>query len=463
MATNITAVQHKVSRSKRGEMLGSKFHGCTVWFTGLSGAGKTTVSFAVEEFLSKRGVPCYGLDGDNCRTGLCKDLTFSPSDRAENIRRVGETAKLFADGGIVSLCSFISPYKADRDSIRKIHDEAGLPFFECHVATPVATCESRDPKGLYKMARSGAIKSFTGISAPYEAPDAAEMTVGAGGEPIEECVAAVVAFLEEAGVIEAEQKAAAGPSLAGRVFVVTGASRGFGRSAAVALSKEYTEAESKFVLVARSQEGLDGTAALMQTPANVSTVVADLGHVPTLEASLDAILAAAKAAGAEGLVLVNNAGTVGDLSKTVAESGSVEAIRSYFDLNVVSCAALTAKCVAQFAASARTIVNVSSLLAVKPFPGWGLYAAGKAARDMLHAVVPTEDESIRTLSYAPGPLDTDMQREVRETLYKEADRKIYADMHADGKLVCPDASAEKMVALLKADRFKSGSHVDYFD
>jgi sepiapterin reductase len=145
----------------------------------------------------------------------------------------------------------------------------------------------------------------------------------------------------------------------------------------------YGEAQSKFVLVARSQEGLEATAAMMETPENVSVVVADLGHVETLEASIDTIVTAAKAAGAKGVVLVNNAGTVGDLSKTVAETSSVEAIRSYFDLNVVSCAALTARFIADFASSARTIVNVSSLLAVKAFPGWGLYAAGKAARDML--------------------------------------------------------------------------------
>jgi len=172
-----------------------------VWFTGLSGAGKTTLSFAVEAALVSRGVPCYGLDGDNCRTGLNKNLGFSDEDRAENIRRVGEVSKLFADGGIIALSSFISPFEADRAECRKMHEDADLPFVVCHVATPLDVCESRDPKGLYKKARAGAIKGFTGVDSPYEAPANAEITVGDQGESVETCVKQVLDYLESRGLI----------------------------------------------------------------------------------------------------------------------------------------------------------------------------------------------------------------------------------------------------------------------
>jgi 3'-phosphoadenosine 5'-phosphosulfate synthase len=203
MATNVTFQEGHVDRTGRAKLLGvdSKFRGCTVWFTGLSGAGKTTLAFAVEAELTKRGVPCYGLDGDNVRTGLNKNLGFTPEDRKENIRRVGEVSKLFADGGIVSLCSFISPFKADRDEVRKVHDAAGLKFYECYVATPVTECEKRDPKGLYKKVRAGEIKNFTGITSPYEKPEKPDFTVGAEGEGVDASVAKVLAFLEEAGVL----------------------------------------------------------------------------------------------------------------------------------------------------------------------------------------------------------------------------------------------------------------------
>jgi len=203
MATNITAVKNTVNRSQRAELLGvdRKFHGCTVWFTGLSGAGKTTLSFALEAELTRRGVPCYGLDGDNCRTGLNKNLGFSPEDRAENIRRVGEVSKLFADGGIVALSSFISPYKADRALVRKMHEAADLPFIVCHVATPLSVCEERDPKGLYKKARAGKIKGFTGIDSAYEPPENAEITVGLDGEGVDASVKKVLNYLEANGII----------------------------------------------------------------------------------------------------------------------------------------------------------------------------------------------------------------------------------------------------------------------
>ena len=146
-ATNVFHQEHKVTRDRRGALTGSGFRGCTVWFTGLSGAGKTTISFALEEFLVSRGISAYSLDGDNIRTGLNKNLGFSPSDREENIRRVAEVGKLFADSGSVALCAFVSPYRKDRELARSLHQEAGLPFFEVYVNTPLEECENRDTKG----------------------------------------------------------------------------------------------------------------------------------------------------------------------------------------------------------------------------------------------------------------------------------------------------------------------------
>lgn len=204
-ATNITAVKHTVGRSERAKMLGvdSKFHGCTVWFTGLSGAGKTTLSFKVEAELTRMGVPCYGLDGDNCRTGLNKNLGFSQEDRAENIRRVAEVSKLFADGGIIALSSFISPTCESREAARQLHRKDNLPFLLCHVATPLEICEERDPKGLYKRARKGEIKGFTGIDSVYEVPKTPDVVVGAGGESVDECCAQIIAELARRGIVTA--------------------------------------------------------------------------------------------------------------------------------------------------------------------------------------------------------------------------------------------------------------------
>jgi bifunctional enzyme CysN/CysC len=144
--------------------------GATVWFTGLSGSGKSTVAACVERSLVVAGRPAYLLDGDNLRHGLNADLGFSAADRTENIRRVGEVARLFADAGVVALVPVISPYRADRDRVRAIHDGVGLPFVEVFVDTPLAVCETRDPKGLYAKARAGEIRGFTGIDDPYEAP-----------------------------------------------------------------------------------------------------------------------------------------------------------------------------------------------------------------------------------------------------------------------------------------------------
>lgn len=168
---------------------------------GLSGAGKTTISFALEEYLCLRGIPSYGLDGDNMRTGLNKNLGFSPEDREENIRRVGEVAKLFADAGIVCLSSFISPYQKDRERARKVHEDAGLKFFECFVDTPLNVCEGRDVKGLYKKARSGAIKGFTGIDSPYETPTKPDLVLKAGSSTVDDCVQELVKLLERNDIV----------------------------------------------------------------------------------------------------------------------------------------------------------------------------------------------------------------------------------------------------------------------
>src|SRR5262245_29589962 len=149
--------------------------GATVWFTGLSGSGKSTIAVAVERALVAAGRPAYLLDGDNLRHGLNSDLGFSAGDRTENIRRVGEVARLFADAGVVALVPVISPYRADRARARSIHEALGLPFVEVFVDTPLALCEARDPKGLYARARAGEITGFTGIDDPYEAPTAADL------------------------------------------------------------------------------------------------------------------------------------------------------------------------------------------------------------------------------------------------------------------------------------------------
>ncbi|GAB1609973.1 hypothetical protein Ahia01_001283200 [Argonauta hians] len=188
-ATNVKFQSHHVSRDKRGRTLGrGGFRGCTVWLTGLSGAGKTTISFALEEYLVSHGVPAYSLDGDNIRTGLNKNLNFSPEDREENIRRISEVAKLFADGGIVCITSFISPYAKDRNNARQLHNEDQLPFIECHVNTSLEICETRDIKGLYKKARAGLIKSFTGVDSIYEPPENPDVVLKAGETTVDECI-----------------------------------------------------------------------------------------------------------------------------------------------------------------------------------------------------------------------------------------------------------------------------------
>ena len=200
-ATNITWHEGTVSRDERYKALGQK--GATIWMTGLSGSGKSTVAVALEQVLLQRSKHAYRLDGDNIRHGLNKNLGFSAEDRAENIRRIGEVAKLFADAGILAVTSFISPYKADRDLVRKLHEEAGVPFIEVYIECPLEEAEKRDPKGLYKKARAGEIKGFTGIDDPYEAPENAELVINTAKMSLEEEVQAILDLLEEKGLLEA--------------------------------------------------------------------------------------------------------------------------------------------------------------------------------------------------------------------------------------------------------------------
>ncbi|KAG8135362.1 hypothetical protein E2320_008389, partial [Naja naja] len=202
-STNVVYQAHHVSRNKRGQVLGTKggFRGCTVWLTGLSGAGKTTIGFALEEYLVSHGIPCYSLDGDNIRHGLNKNLGFSADDREENIRRIAEVAKLFADAGLVCITSFISPFSKDRENARKIHEIAGLPFFEVFVDAPLNICESRDVKGLYKKARAGEIKGFTGIDSEYEKPEMPELVLKTNIFSVTECIQTIVELLQEQNLV----------------------------------------------------------------------------------------------------------------------------------------------------------------------------------------------------------------------------------------------------------------------
>ncbi len=194
---NITWHGAEVSREEREQVLGQQ--GCVVWFTGLSGSGKSTISRRVEQKLLRQGVHAYCLDGDNVRHNLNKDLGFSPEDRTENIRRIGAVAELFADAGIVTCTAFISPYRKDRDQARAMLPDGR--FVEVHVATSLEVCEQRDPKGLYKKARSGEIPSFTGVSAPYEAPERAELVIDTAERSVDECADQVIAHLRSTGFI----------------------------------------------------------------------------------------------------------------------------------------------------------------------------------------------------------------------------------------------------------------------
>jgi adenylylsulfate kinase len=213
--TNVTWHEHSVSRDEREQL--NKHKGCVIWFTGLSACGKSTVANLVDHKLHKRGTHSYVLDGDNVRLGLnagpgmLKErhgeeyakrfgLGFSAQDREENIRRIGAVAKLFAEAGIVTLTAFISPYRRDRDAARAANKDGD--FIEIFVDAPLEVCEARDPKGLYKKARAGELKGFTGIDDPYEAPEKAELILDAGKKTAEALADEVISYLEKTGKIK---------------------------------------------------------------------------------------------------------------------------------------------------------------------------------------------------------------------------------------------------------------------
>ncbi|KAF7998233.1 hypothetical protein HCN44_009631 [Aphidius gifuensis] len=205
--TNVSAQAHHVSRANRGQIGKIRgFRGCTVWLTGLSGAGKTSIAFQVEAILVERGIAAYGLDGDNVRTGLNCNLGFCPDDRKENIRRVAEVAKLFADSGQICICSFVSPFEDDRQMAKKIHKDFDLPFFEVFVDTPLNICEARDTKGLYKKAREGTIKGFTGIDQMYERPINPDLIVTTENLTLKQSASMVINLLESHHIIPASKK-----------------------------------------------------------------------------------------------------------------------------------------------------------------------------------------------------------------------------------------------------------------
>lgn len=194
---NITWHDSEVTKTERQAQNGHK--SVVLWFTGLSGSGKSTISVALEKALFERRIHAYRLDGDNIRHGLNNNLGFSPEDRKENIRRIGEVSKLLADAGLITLTAFISPYREDRGRVRDILEDG--EFIEVYAKASVETCEQRDPKQLYKKARAGEIKNFTGIDAPYEAPEHAEIVVDTETTSVEEAVQQILEYLEEKQII----------------------------------------------------------------------------------------------------------------------------------------------------------------------------------------------------------------------------------------------------------------------
>lgn len=204
-ATNVTWHSSQVNREDRERILGQR--GCTLWFTGLPASGKSTTAFALEHQITQYGYLAYVLDGDNIRHGLNKNLGFTASDREENIRRIGEVSKLFADAGFVSIASFISPYRRERDIVRKLHQDAGLGFMEIHMNTPIQVCEQRDPKGLYGKARRGELKGFTGVDDPYEPPLSPELIVNAAESTPEELATLILQHGIDLGVFAFLKKA----------------------------------------------------------------------------------------------------------------------------------------------------------------------------------------------------------------------------------------------------------------
>ncbi len=197
-ATNITWHEGHVSRSEREGLLNQK--GVLIWFTGLSGSGKSTIAYTLEHALVQRGHLAYVLDGDNIRHGLNKNLGFSAEDREENIRRIGEVAKLFVDTGVITLTAFISPYRKDRDANRELLADG--EFIEVYCKAPLEVCEERDPKGLYKKARAGEIKGFTGIDDPYEEPENAEVVIETATMSPQEAAVKLLDVLEARGRLE---------------------------------------------------------------------------------------------------------------------------------------------------------------------------------------------------------------------------------------------------------------------
>jgi len=201
-SSNVFWHENHVSRADREAEQGHP--SVVVWFTGLSGSGKSTLANELDWRLMERGVNSYVLDGDNIRHGLNGDLGFSPADRSENIRRIGEVARLFLDAGTIVLTAFISPYRADRDRVRDLM-ERDSDFLEVYVKTPLEVCEERDPKGLYRRARAGEIPDFTGVSAPYEAPTAPEITLDTTHDDVSTCVDALIDALVDRGYIPGER------------------------------------------------------------------------------------------------------------------------------------------------------------------------------------------------------------------------------------------------------------------
>lgn len=199
VSTNVVRHHATLTRVRREAQNGHR--GAIIWFTGLSGSGKSTLAHAVEETLHQRGCQTFVLDGDNVRHGLCGDLGFSPTDRQENIRRIGELSKLFMEAGVIVLTAFISPYRADRECVRGMVEQGA--FIEIYCDTPIEICETRDVKGMYKRARAGEIANFTGISAPYEVPEKSELSVDTGTEKLNVCVQQVVDEIIQRGFISA--------------------------------------------------------------------------------------------------------------------------------------------------------------------------------------------------------------------------------------------------------------------
>lgn len=199
-ATNVHWHHGEVTGADRQSMMGQK--GATLWFTGLSGSGKSTVAVALEQELFKRGKLSYRLDGDNIRLGINKNLGFSAEDRTENIRRIGEISKLLVDCGVIALSSFISPYKVDRDRVRLLHAESNFPFIEVFIDCALDVAENRDPKGLYKKARAGEIKNFTGIDDPYEEPERPEIHLRTDKMTLKEEVSLIIRYLEDNQIID---------------------------------------------------------------------------------------------------------------------------------------------------------------------------------------------------------------------------------------------------------------------